>query len=156
MGLDSTACMHLSTEIWFAVCHLFHHDPLLRTPEYIVKVHGFGRHLLPVQAHGVWHALQMFHSPVKSVFLCHMMGISKTTMAFAIHYVRHTINRMWTHIQKNPSKHKVDTDLTSDSCPSNNEMFQRYGFHCPCTPQSPTQFIKLKLGVSGAIVPLVY
>jgi hypothetical protein len=154
-GLDSTACMHLSREIWIQVCQFFHHDVNKRQPEYLVDIQGFGRKLLPVQALTVWHALQMFHGPARAVFVGHIMGIGKTTIAFAIHYVQHQINKIHHHIQTSPEKHAQPTEHDPDpACPSKQAIFLQYGFDCPCCATSPTYFVRPRLGVTVALAPL--
>jgi len=154
-GMDSTACMHLSGEIWAEACRFFHHDPNLRHPDYIVKIPQFGRKLLPVQAHSVWHCFKIFNGVEQSLFLGHVMGIGKTTIAYAIYHIQHIINRMHDDIRQAPGKHVPEGSLDQEAqCPSNEEARKRWGFDCPCAPCSPTYFIKQKLGVTVALVPL--
>jgi hypothetical protein len=147
--------MHFDMEIFRKVCAFWHCDERLRAPEYSVGVPGFGRNLLPVQAHAVWHALKMFHGPEGSLFLAHVMGIGKTTIAFAIHWVQDCCNYMHRDIQEHPERH-LAPDNTDESavCPSNEMMLKKYGFDCPCAVGSTTHFIKPYYGVSVALAPL--
>jgi hypothetical protein len=86
------------------------------------------------------------------------MGIGKTTIAFCIHYIQHTINCMWIDIEQAPSQHYLKDDCVKDKCakvcPSQAKMYKHYGFDCPCCLNSPTHFIKKRLGVIVALVPL--
>jgi len=125
-GMDSTACMHLSGEIWAEACRFFHHDPNLRHPDYIVKIPQFGRKLLPVQAHSVWHCFKIFNGVEQSLFLGHVMGIGKTTIAYAIYHIQHIINRMHDDIRQAPGKHVPEGSLDQEAqCPSNEEARKR-------------------------------
>jgi len=111
--------------------------------------------LLPVQIHGVWHGLREIHGIPGSLFLCHIMGIGKTTIAFAIHHVQHIFNQMWAHVRdpQNTDKHYSKKNPCK-ACPSNSRVLKKYGFDCPCQPNSPGHWLKEKLGVSVGIVPL--
>ncbi len=118
---------------------------------------GFQRKLLPVQAHAVWHSLRQIHGLTGSVILAHVMGIGKTTMAFAIHHVQHVVNLMYADIRDYPDQHinPKSADYTNGAipCPFATQMYAKYGFYCPCAAGSPTRFIKERLGVSVALVP---
>jgi hypothetical protein len=152
--------MHLTPDIWSEVCRFFRHPAARREPVYSVKIHQFGRRLLPVQALTVWHALQEFNGLAGSLFIAHVMGIGKTTIAFAIHWVQHLLNYMWDQIQKdllrNADSHSSQEEDTVplDKCPSNTKILQRYGLDCPCASSSPTHFAKAHLGATIALAPL--
>ncbi|KAF7856816.1 hypothetical protein EAF04_009579 [Stromatinia cepivora] len=149
-GCDSEACMHFNEQIWIQVCQFIHHKPTLKKPEYCVKVPGgFGYQLLPCQLHGVWHSLRQIHGIAGSIFLCHIMGIGKTTIALAIHWIQHIFNRMWADIHANSKAHAVHGE-----CPVNKQMYRTYGFDCPCSADSSNHWLKERLGVTVALTPL--
>lgn len=156
---NNTKCQHMEPPHWKDTCRFFHHALEESQPEYIVAIRGFTRKLLPVQAHSVWWALKTIHSDIGGIMICHSMGIGKTTIAISIHHVQHTINRMWEQIWAEPDKHLFSSDDLSEPdmskvCPSQDPMMKRYGFDCPCYLTSPTHFVKQKLGISVALVPL--
>ncbi|KAK6591796.1 hypothetical protein H4I95_12038 [Botrytis cinerea] len=149
-GCDSEACMHFNEQIWIQVCQFIHHKPTLKKPVYCVKVPGgFGHRLLPCQLHGVWYSLRQIHGIAGSIFLCHIMGIGKTTMALAVHWIQHIFNMMWADISANSKAHTAHGE-----CPANKQMYKTYGFDCPCSPDSPNHWLKERLGVTVALVPL--
>lgn len=149
-GCDSEACMHFNEQIWIQVCQFIHHKPTLKKPEYCVKVPGgFGHQLLPCQLHGVWYSLRQIHGIAGSVFLCHIMGIGKTTMALAIHWIQHIFNMIWADINANSKAH-----VTHGECPANKQMYRTYGFDCPCSADSANHWLKERLGVTVALTPL--
>lgn len=87
------------------------------------------------------------------------MGIGKTTMALAVHHVQHVFNKMWAEIHRvnsnTPGKHWAkNSEDEMEQCPSNAHMKSKYGFDCPCHPSSLTHFLKEKLGLSVALVPV--
>ena len=156
---DTTKCQHMEPPNWQETCRFFGHNQEQSWPGYVVKVPKFDRKLLPVQAHSVWWALQTIHGDVGGIMICHAMGIGKTTIALAIHHVQHQINRMWACIGDEPGSHvprgKDNQDPpAAQACPSRPKMRQQFGFECPCSPLSPTHFVKPKLGASVALVPL--
>jgi hypothetical protein len=153
--MDSEICMHLSEEIWNKVCRFFHHRPELREAAYIVDVPGFGRKLLPVQAHAVYWAFLKFNGREGSVFLGHVMGIGKTTIACALHHIQHRINYIHDHIRRFPDQHlSHDLQASDAQCPSNDLVVQKYGFDCVCAMNSPTSFMAQKLGFTSMLAPL--
>jgi hypothetical protein len=156
--MDNENVTHNNRHIWEKICVFFGHDAQVYGPEYCVVIYGFHRFLLPVQAHGVWYSLRLIHGLEGGVILGHGMGIGKTTMAFAIHWVQHCINRMWDDIEKNPHKHYSPelavTDPEHTKCPSASSMKKEFGFDCPCHPDSPTHFVKQRYGISIGLVPL--
>jgi hypothetical protein len=152
--------MHLTPETWDKDCAFFHHPSQRKDPSYQVKIHRFARHLLPVQELTVWHALQELNGIAGSLFIGHVIGIGKTTIAFALHWIQNVFNCMWDQITKDleryPDSHspqgKGSTLLSA--CPTNEEMYHRFGFDCPCIPSSPTHFVKSRFGTTVALVPL--
>jgi hypothetical protein len=147
--------MQLSLQIWIQVCDFFHHDVSKHEPDYIVQIRGFARKLLPVQALTVWHALQMFNGPAGAVFVGHIMGIGKTTIALATHYIQHQMNKVYQHIERTPAQHYQSNQHSPNAvCPSQQEIFAKFGVDCPCVSTSPTYFVKQRLGVSVALAPL--
>jgi hypothetical protein len=147
--------MHLSEEIWIQVSKLFNWDYMKRKPGYFVVVAGFGRRLLPVQAHAAWHTLMEINGIVGSLFLGHIMGIGKTTMVLVVHHIQRTVNYMRNHIKNNPQKHLPSTNTDPNAlCPCNVAMLKQFGFDCPCALSSPTYFIKERLGINSALVPV--
>lgn len=142
--------MHLSEQQWKnEICAFFHHQADQVQPDYIVAVKGLARKLLPVQAHGVFWALQTIHGVQMSLFMAHVMGIGKTTQAFAIHHIQHILNIMYADIRASPHNHSK----AGGQCPSNAQMYQKYGFDCPCWPGSPSSFVKERLGCTIMMVP---
>jgi hypothetical protein len=148
--LDSTNVMHFGDQVWDNVCRFFTYDsdlPLI--PKYTVSIAHFKRRLLPCQAHTVWHTLHQLSSPVGHQIIGHTMGIGKTTIAYAIHFVQHMINQMRQKIVEEPEKHHP----TANKCVNAPRIKQEYGFDCPCHPTSPTYGVQQRLGVTVAVVP---
>jgi hypothetical protein len=83
------------------------------------------------------------------------MGTGKSTQAIAVHHAQHTLNAMHAAIRASPEEHfDIATMQNADECPKNEAMYQKYGFDCPCWPQSPTYFVKGRLGCTVMMVPL--
>jgi hypothetical protein len=153
----------LSWDIWVEVCRFFRFDPDFEHPtpdtpgaDYIVPLPApFARKLIRTQAHAVWYALHQFCNPViRSSMLGHGMGIGKTTIIYTIIFVQHTINQMWAEIKTTPAAHTPSSPGNTICCPSNDDMRDRFGFHCPCHPASPSNFVKERLGANMVISPL--
>ncbi|ESZ92640.1 hypothetical protein SBOR_6974 [Sclerotinia borealis F-4128] len=77
------------------------------------------------------------------------MGIGKTTMVLAIHWIQHIFNVMWADIRANPTAHAVPGE-----CPTNKQMFRKHGFDCPCSADSTNHWLKERLGITVALTPL--
>jgi hypothetical protein len=148
--LESTVCEHLDEDIWANTCRFLQHDPNLRGRNFCVKIPGLSRQLLPVQAHGVFTILSRHHSVHGSIFLAHVMGIGKSTMIIATHHVQWVFNLIWNDIQKNPDRH-CNKEI---ACSSALRIQEKYGFVCPCDPNSPTHFVKPSQGSSLLFVPI--
>lgn len=135
------------------MCNFFHHNPSLKHSKYVVEIKGFGRKLLPVQAHAVYWALLRMHDVHSSVILGHVMGIGKTTIAIAVHHVQHLFNLISQHIADNPNSHWLKENPGNSTCPSNSNMLMKFGFDCICVPGSPSHFMGSAFGVTVALVP---
>jgi hypothetical protein len=138
---------------WPEVARFFNHPVGNVQPQRSVKILGFGRQLLPVQAHAVWHALKMFTGNAGSLISGHMMGLGKTTIAFALHYVQHTLNKMYARIDQGRERHH-SKKTPYPRCPSNALMLTTFGFDCPCHKESPTYFVPPLLGVTVVLAPV--
>jgi hypothetical protein len=141
----------LSWSIWEAICRFFHHDRDKIACEYQVKIYGMARKLLPVQAHAVWWILRMHYKVHNSAFLAHIMGIGKTTIAYAVHITQHIFNLIFDEIKLNSAMHS-NAPLTV-KCPSNDKILMEYRYDCPCWKESPTSFMKPSLGVTICLIP---
>ena len=120
----------------------------------MVEVPGLARKLLPAQAYTVYWALQQFEGVAGSVFVGHVMGLGKTTIAFALCLVRHKLNSMHHDIRIARESHCPHDDSSpTASCPLNEEVLRRYGHDCPCAPSSPTHFTQPTFGFSLVLVP---
>ncbi len=155
--MESEVCMHLSEGFWTDTCKFFRHDPQLRHANYLVEVQGFGRKLLPVQAHAVYWSFLRFNGIEGSVFLGHVMGVGKSTMVLAIHHIQHRINHIHEHISQNPKLHLQTPHSKQDDnaiCPINQKIIEMYGFHCVCFKSSPTSFMRKVFGFTSLLAPL--
>jgi hypothetical protein len=81
------------------------HDPAKRQPDYLVKILGFGRRLLPVQAHSVYWSFQKLNGVEGAIFLGLVMGLGKTTIFLAIHHIQHRINYIQQHVDDHLASH---------------------------------------------------
>jgi hypothetical protein len=154
--LDGFDCTQLDMSTWMEACWLFHHDPERRDSEFVVKVPGFERRLLPVQAHSVCRTLLMQQPhEIGHCFHGHAMGIGKTTIAFAVHRVQHLVNLMRADVDDLPDRHlSVDDNDGSTQCPSNDDIYKTFGLDCPCSSKNITSRICGRYGVTVMISPL--
>lgn len=86
------------------------------------------------------------------------MGIGKTTITIAVCHIQHIFNLMYQDIRKRPNDHlakdKPKDNQHNVACPSNQKMYQKFGFDCPCAESSVTSCVKENLGVHGILAPL--
>lgn len=82
------------------------------------------------------------------------MGIGKTTIAIASCHIQHIFNLMYKEIRSSSSSHLPNIQEPGVTCPSNEEMFSKFGFDCPCAKSSITYRIKPRFGVHCILSPL--
>lgn len=82
------------------------------------------------------------------------MGIGKTTITIATCHIQHIFNMMYDKILTSPGNHLTREQDPNAKCPTNQEMYQQFGFDCPCAKSNATSYVKKQLGVHGVIAPL--
>ncbi|KAF7892675.1 uncharacterized protein EAF02_000213 [Botrytis sinoallii] len=107
---------------------------------------GINYYLVNFMVYGI--VLRQIHGIAGFIFLCHIMGIGKITIALAIHWIQYIFNMMWADIRANSKAHTVHGE-----CPANIQMYKTYGFDCPCSADSTNHWLKERLGVTVAFVP---
>jgi len=82
------------------------------------------------------------------------MGIGKTTIAIATCHIQHIFNLLYDEILKHPERHLPHDQPLGAPCPSNQAIYKRFGFDCPCALSGVTSGVKASLGVHGVLAPL--
>ncbi|KAN0117081.1 hypothetical protein V8E51_003058, partial [Hyaloscypha variabilis] len=142
-SVDQWKCSRLSEATWRITANFFHHDENQKScklPGCVMLPAPFERGLLPEQAHS-------------------------TTIIIAMNFVQHRINLLRYHIDRHPDLHlpiNVDVPGTfqgsvfedAQQCPLNQQMYETYGFDCPCSLRNISYFMAWSWGVTVVMVPL--
>jgi len=152
--LDTLACEQLDPDTWETTCALLHHDPTMMKSEPIVAVPGFVRKFLPCQVHSAVRALLMNQTnSVGHCFHGHSMGIGKTSITLIQHRLQHLHNLMHANVAASPGQHLADPPNDAP-CPTNTEVFLKYGLDCPCSSKNISSRISPSLGVTIMLAPI--
>lgn len=146
--LDSAICEHQSEELWQEVCNFFQHDPSDKRADYVVRVKGFARRLLPVQAYTAIWVLKRCYGIHGSAIVGLLMGLGKTTVTLVVHLLRHVINLAHADIERYPQNHYP----ASPKCLAT-RMSTELGIDCPCHPQSGSHWTRKLRGFTLNLIP---